>query len=259
MKKIGFIGMGNMAQALAAGFVASGKVKGEDIHAYAPNQEKLATNCQNLGICPCSSLAEMTEKSDTIFIACKPYQVEEVVKDLGNVLENKSMVSVAAGWDFNKYRAILPESTKIQCIMPNTPVSVSEGVLLVAEENSWDPTEKIELLSLLNSVGRVVELPTRLMDAGMAISGCGPAFIDMVIEALADGAVKNGIQRKQAYELVCQTMIGSAKLQLESGIHPGQLKDNVCSPGGLTIKGVASLEESGIRSAFIKAVDKVLE
>lgn len=259
MKKIGFIGMGNMAQALAAGFVASGKVKGEDIHAYAPNQEKLATNCQNLGICPCSSLAEMAEKSDTIFIACKPYQVEEVVKDLGNVLENKSMVSVAAGWDFNKYRAILPESTKIQCIMPNTPVSVSEGVLLVAEENSWDPTEKIELLSLLNSVGRVVELPTRLMDAGMAISGCGPAFIDMVIEALADGAVKNGIQRKQAYELVCQTMIGSAKLQLESGIHPGQLKDNVCSPGGLTIKGVASLEESGIRSAFIKAVDKVLE
>lgn len=259
MKKIGFIGMGNMAQALVAGFVASGKVKGEDIHAYAPNQEKLATNCQHLGICPCSSLAEMAEKSDTIFIACKPYQVEEVVKDLGNVLENKSMVSVAAGWDFNKYRAILPESTKIQCIMPNTPVSVSEGVLLVAEENNWDPAEKIELLSLLNSVGRVVELPTRLMDAGMAISGCGPAFIDMVIEALADGAVKNGIQRKQAYELVCQTMIGSAKLQLESGIHPGQLKDNVCSPGGLTIKGVASLEESGIRSAFIKAVDKVLE
>lgn len=259
MKKIGFIGMGNMAQALAAGFVASEKVNGEDIHAYAPNQEKLATNCQNLGICPCSSLAEMAEKSDTIFIACKPYQVEEVVKDLGNIIENKSMVSVAAGWDFNKYRAILPESTKIQCIMPNTPVSVSEGVLLVAEENNWDPAEKIELLSLLNSVGRVVELPTRLMDAGMAISGCGPAFIDMVIEALADGAVKNGIQRKQAYELVCQTMIGSAKLQLESGIHPGQLKDNVCSPGGLTIKGVASLEESGIRSAFIKAVDKVLE
>lgn len=259
MKKIGFIGMGNMAQALAAGFVASEKVKGEDICAYAPNQEKLAKNCQNLGIYPCSSLAEMAEKSDTIFIACKPYQVEEVVKGLGNILENKSMVSVAAGWDFHRYKAILPESTKIQCIMPNTPVSVSEGVLLVAEENNWDAAEKTELLSLLGSVGRVVELPTRLMDAGMAISGCGPAFIDMVIEALADGAVKNGIQRKQAYELVCQTMIGSAKLQLESGIHPGQLKDNVCSPGGLTIKGVASLEESGIRSAFIKAVDKVLE
>lgn len=259
MNRIGFIGMGNMAQALAAGFVASEKVKGTDIYAYAPNQEKLAKNCQKLGICPCGSLAEMAENSDTIFIACKPYQVEEVIKDLGNILENKSMVSVAASWDFDKYKAILPKSAKIQCIMPNTPVSVSEGVLLVAEENNWDSAEKKELLGLLNSVGRVIELPTRLMDAGMAISGCGPAFLDMVIEALADGAVKNGIQRKQAYELVCQTMIGSAKLQLESGIHPGQLKDNVCSPGGLTIKGVASLEESGIRAAFIKAVDRVLE
>ena len=100
-----------------------------------------------------------------------------------------------------------------------------------------------------------LELPTRLMNAGMAVSGCGPAFVDMIIEALADGAVKNGIQRKQAYELVCQTLIGSAKLQLETGIHPGELKDNVCSPGGVTIKGVAVLEEEGIRSALIKAID----
>ena len=96
------------------------------------------------------------------------------------------------------------------------------------------------------------------MNAGMAISGCGPAFMDMIIEALADAAVKNGIGRAQAYELVCRTMIGSAALQLATGAHPGQLKDNVCSPGGTTIKGVASLEESGIRSALIKAVDAVL-
>ena len=143
--------------------------------------------------------------------------------------------------------------------MPNTPVAVSEGVLLVAEENDWGEEERLWMLDLLGGVGRVVQLPTRLMDAGMAISGCGPAFVDMIIEAIADGGVKNGLQRKQAYELVCQTLIGSAKLQMETGKHPGQLKDEVCSPGGWTIKGVAALEKSGIRSAFIEAIDTILE
>ena len=259
MKKLGFIGMGNMAQALAKGFVDSGKINGTDIYAYAPNQEKLKKNCEALGIVPCASLEEMALNCDTIFVACKPYQIEEVMAQLGDKISSKSLVSVAALWDYDRYKEILPEGTKVQCIMPNTPVSVSEGTLLVAEENDLAPADRTVLLDLLESCGKVVELPTRLMDAAMAISGCGPAFMDMVIEALADGAVKNGIQRKTAYELVCQTMIGSAKLQLESGIHPGQLKDNVCSPGGLTIKGVASLEESGIRAAFIKAVDAVLE
>ena len=105
----------------------------------------------------------------------------------------------------------------------------------------------------------VKELPSRLMDAAMAISGCGPAFMDMIIEALGDAGVKNGLQRKDAYELACFTMVGSARLKMETGLHPGELKDNVCSPAGSTIKGVASLEESGIRYAFIKAIDEVLK
>lgn len=259
MKKLGFIGMGNMGQALVKGFVDSGKVASENICAYAPNQQKLIDNCELLGIKPCTSLEEIAVNSDTIFIACKPYQVEDVVKQLGNKLRGKSVLSVAASWDYEKFKGVLPEDTKIQCIMPNTPVSVSKGVLLVAEENSWDKEDREQLLWLLESIGRVVELPTRLMDAGMAISGCGPAFMDMIIEALADGGVKNGLQRKQAYELVCQTMIGSAELQLATGKHPGQLKDEVCSPGGWTIKGVSSLEKSGIRAAFIKAIDDILE
>ena len=110
----------------------------------------------------------------------------------------------------------------------------------------------------MSSLGTVITIPSRLMDAATAVSGCGPAFFDMVIEAIADGAVKNGIARKTAYELACTAMAGTAELMLKTGLHPGELKDRVCSPGGTTIKGVASLEESGIRSAFIKAVDAVI-
>lgn len=257
-KKIGFIGMGNMAQALVSGFISSGKVKGEDIYAYAPNRQKLEENCKRLGINPCKVIGEVLA-GDIIIIACKPYQIDDVIKELGDGLGCKSVLSVAAGWNFAGYRAALPATTAVQCIMPNTPVAVSKGVLLVEEENDWDKEQREWLFDLLSSVGRVIELPDRLMTAGMAVSGCGPAFMDMIIEALGDAAVKNGIQRKQAYELAAQTMAGSAELMLSSGLHPGQLKDNVCSPGGTTIKGVASLEESGIRYAFIKAVDEIVK
>ena len=259
MKKLGFIGMGNMGKALAKGFISSGKINGKDIFAYAPNQEKLHENCKELGIVACANLKDVVCDGDIIVMACKPYQIDTVLAELGDYLCEKTILSVAASWDFDKYEKVLPASTRVQCIMPNTPVAVSEGVLLVAEENSMDKYDREWILDLLGSCGRVVELPTRLMDAGMAISGCGPAFVDMIIEALADGGVKNGLQRKQAYELVCQTLIGSAKLQLETGKHPGQLKDEVCSPGGWTIKGVASLEKSGIRTAFIEAIDAILE
>ena len=259
MRKLGFIGMGNMAQALVKGFVEAGKVAPKDICAYAPNQEKLKRNCETLGIEPCTSLEDVAKESEVIIMACKPYQVEEIIDKLGDALCEKFILSVAASWDFDKYKRALPQSTKIQCIMPNTAVAVSEGVLLVAEENDWDEAQRGWMLDVLGGVGKVVELPTRLMDAGMALSGCGTAFMDMIIEAMADGGVKNGLQRAQAYELVSQAMLGSAKLQLETGKHPGQLKDEVCSPGGWTIKGVASLEKSGIRAAFIEAIDAILE
>ena len=143
--------------------------------------------------------------------------------------------------------------------MPNTPAAVSEAVILLAQSNDWDAEDRTRLIGIFNSIGKTIELPDRLIDAGMAISGCGTAFMDMIMEALADAAVKHGIPRRQAYELAATTMLGSARLQLTSGEHPGKLKDDVCSPGGATIRGVASLEESGLRAALIKAVDAVLE
>ena len=258
MKKIGFIGLGNMAQAMVAGFTASEMIKGQDIYAYAPHQDKLKKNAQVLGVNPVATAIEAVADCDTVFIACKPYQVEAVIADLGEILSGKRIVSVAAGWDYQAYRRLLPDTAQVQCIMPNTPVAVSRGVILMEEENDWDIAERKKLVDVLSAIGKVIELPNRLMTSGMAVSGCGPAFMDMVIEALADGAVKNGIPRATAYEMVCATMEGSAALASCTGMHPGVLKDNVCSPGGTTIKGVSSLEESGIRAAFIRAIDAVI-
>ena len=223
MERLGFIGFGNMGSALAAGFVKYGGFKAADIYAFAPDQHKLAANCKAAGINPCPSPDELVQKCDTIFLACKPYQIEGVIGQLGDLLDGKSIVSVAAGWDFNGLKALVPENARVQCVMPNTPVSVGKGIFLMAESNDWEKEERQALTDLFNKT------------------------------------VKNGIPRPQAYELASAAMAGCAALQLETGLHPGQLKDAVCSPGGTTIKGVASLEESGIRSAFIKAVDAVLK
>ncbi|MBQ4650642.1 MAG: pyrroline-5-carboxylate reductase [Firmicutes bacterium] len=259
MKNIGFIGMGNMAQALAKGFIGTGTVPAEYVFAYAPNQEKLAANAQKIGFTPCRSLRELAAVCDTLIMACKPYQIESVLGELGGAIIGKALISVAAGWDYDKYAEYLPEGVAVQYIMPNTPVAVSSGVILMEEKNSLIPEEREQLMYVLSSVGGCVELPSHLMNAGMAISGCGPAFFDMIIEALGDGGVKNGLPRDKAYHLAAATMAGTAILFLDSGMHPGQLKDQVCSPAGTTIRGVAALEEAGVRSAFIKAVDATMK
>ena len=262
MKKFGFIGMGNMAQAMSEGFIASGKVACENIYAYAPNQEKLRCNGERIGFTPCGSLRELAENCDTYIMACKPYQVEQVLLELKEIrgLKGRTLLSVAAGWDFEAYAAHIDcRETAVQYIMPNTPVAVGKGTFLMEETSSMKDEDRIVITDILSALGTVINMPGRLMDAATAVSGCGPAFFDMVIEAIADGAVKNGVPRKTAYELACSTMAGTAELMLKTGLHPGELKDRVCSPGGTTIKGVAALEECGIRSAFIKAVDAVLK
>ena len=260
MQKFGFIGMGNMARALAEGFINSGKVQAREIYAFAPNQKKLKENARQIGFAPCESLSGMVKLCDTVIMACKPYQIEGVLAELRDGLKGKTLLSVAAGWDFEMYSGYLDCSeTKVQYIMPNTPVAVGKGTFLLEEENSLASEDAVQLEEILSALGTVIRIPGRLMDAASAVSGCGPAFFDMVIEAIADGAVKNGIARKTAYELACTTMAGTAELMLKTGLHPGELKDRVCSPGGTTIKGVAALEECGIRNAFIKAVDAVVD
>lgn len=257
MNQFGFIGMGNMAQALAAGFVRAGALKAEQILAYAPNQDKLLKNSEKIGFTPVGTVAELVKKADTIVVACKPYQIEGVLAEVGELMAGKAVISVAAGWDFAKYQALIPDS-RIQFVMPNTPAMVSEGVFLFEATNSLTDEEHEQALNLFKTLGVVIELPTSLMGIGGAVSGCGPAFVDLFMEAYADAAVKYGIPRATAYQMVAQTVLGSAKLQLETGEHPGVLKDNVCSPGGTTIRGVAKLEEKGLRDACISSIDAIM-
>lgn len=256
---IGFIGMGNMASAIAIGFIASGSVSREKMYAYAPHQDKLKAKAESIGFVPCESLKELCEKSDMLVMACKPYQIEQVLHTIEIYIEGKILLSIAAGWDFKRYSEFLGNSTRVQAIMPNTPAMVGEGVFLFEEENSLMPEERKEIIEMFSAIGIVQELPSRLMDIGGAITGCGPAFIDMLMEGFGDAAVKYGVQREMAYRLVAQMVLGSAKLQLETKKHPGVLKDEVCSPGGTTILGVEALEKAGLRAACMDAVKAVME
>lgn len=259
MKKIGFIGMGNMALAMAEGFIKSGKVKGEDILAFAPNQEKLNKNAEKIGFKPYDSVKNLVKDSDAVLIACKPYQIESVFAEVKDLLKGKALISVAAGWVFKTFSDILGDSVRIQCIMPNTPAMVGEGVMLFEKENSLTAEEHAQVLDMFGALGIVEELPGNLMGIGGAISGCGPAFMDLMMEAYADAAVKYGIGRDVAYRLVSQTMLGSAKLQQVTKNHPGVLKDAVCSPNGTTIRGVDALEKAGFRGACISSIDAIMD
>ena len=259
MEKIGFIGMGNMAKAIAAGMIGKQLIAGEKVYAYAPHFDKLQKNAQEIGFVPCENIHELVEAADTLVMACKPYQIEGVLDEIRDQLGGKALLSIAAGWDYKKYEPLVAESTRIQFVMPNTPAMVGEGVLLFEETNTLGDEERQQIKEIFSALGLIVELPSHLMGIGSALAGCGPAFIDLVIEALGDAGVKYGVPRAQAYAMVSQMILGSAKLQLETGEHPGVLKDNVCSPAGTTIRGVNALERAGLRAAFLDAIDSIME
>ncbi|MBS5587566.1 MAG: pyrroline-5-carboxylate reductase [[Clostridium] spiroforme] len=254
MKKIGFIGMGNMASAIAGGIVKSGFIAGKNIYAFDIDNDKLAKMNLEFGIVGCRNEIDLVEKVDIIIMAVKPNIVEDVILKVKASLENKAIVSIVAGYDFTLYNQLLLPTTRHLTIMPNTPALVLNGMTLFEKENSLTEDELVFVTKMFSSIGEVVELPSYQMKAGGSISGCGPAFVYMFIEAMADGGVSLGLPRDVAYKLASQTLIGAGMMQKITKLHPGVLKDQVCSPGGITIKGVESLEENGFRNAVIKAI-----
>jgi len=259
--KIGFLGFGEMGSAIAEGLAAhsaavrDGRVT---LSAYAPHADRLRARTQGLPVAVCTDARTLASEADMIVLACKPHQVEAALSDLDGALRGRALISIVNGWGFADFKRLLGDGVRVQCIMPNTPVKVGKGTILLAEENDLAAEERETLLALLRSAAEVIELPEARIAAACAISGCGPAFLYMVIEALGDAGVRHGLSRRDAYALAAGTMIGAGEMVRRSGEHPGALKDAVCSPGGTTIRGVAALENAGMRAAFLRAVDAVL-
>lgn len=253
---IGFLGFGNMAQAMAAGWRRAGALGEGQMLACAKHWEKLCRSAAEYGVQPCQTAEEVVQGADVILVAVKPYLIEEVLAPLRPLLGEKAIVSVAAGWLCARYEALLPGTHHLS-IMPNTPVRVCAGVLLAEEQHTLTEAQAAQVRALLEALGMVEPLEGRLMDIGGILSGCGPAFASMFLEALGDAGVKHGLPRAAAYRLAAQMLAGTGRLQLETGEHPGAMKDAVCSPGGTTIVGVAALERGGLRAAVLDAVDAI--
>lgn len=256
--KIGFIGMGNMAAAIVQGIVGKGAISGSSVLAYDHHPEKLQAMADECGIGICGSEEELIDAADAVVIAIKPQYIAGLLERQKERLQGKMVISVAAGWTYEKFAAVLDVSTRILCIMPNTPALVGEGVLLFEQTHSLEAAEHAYIKEVMSATGMVEELPSHLMGIGGVISSCSPAWIAMMIEALADAGVMYGVPRATAYRLVSQAVKGTAALQMETGTHPGVLKDQVCSPAGTTIVGVKSLEDNRMRGAFLDAVDAVM-
>lgn len=252
--RIGFIGFGNMGQAIADGLLYTKTVSPSQMYACALDFEKLKRNTEKRGIKACHDGREAVENADIIVVAVKPWLAGSVLQPAADLLKGKIIWSVAAGVMFEDYEKMLPEGTHHISAIPSTPAAVGEGIYTCEKKHSLTEEEYRLFKELLTSIGMVVEVDTEKVNIANTISGCGPAFASMFIEALGDAGVLYGLTRAQAYELAAGMVAGTGKLMLHQGKHPGQMKDDVCSPGGTTIRGVAALEKEGLRNAVIEAV-----
>lgn len=254
MTKIGFIGSGNMGSALAR---AVSKAANTEIYVYDKDERRSEAFAKEIGALV-SSMSEISGKCDFIFIGVKPNIVPAVCKELGSLLGNRcdvTLVSMAAGVDIASISSFFETEKNIIRIMPNTPVSIGRGMIEWCTKDGFPSEIADEFERIMSFAGRIDKIPEKLIDAASAVAGCGPAFVFMCIEALADGAVKCGLPRDKAIVYAAETLRGAAELALLSDKHPEELKDAVCSPGGSTIAGVAALEEGAFRSSLIGAVE----
>lgn len=256
----GFIGAGNMGLPLLKGAAA---LCGTDkVTFYTPNMPEVTRVNEITGVTESLSNIDLAENCQYIVICVKPQFLPSVYDDLNNSeMEGKTVISICAGVTSQTLRENIKKTNKIIRVMPNTPAGVGEGMTCICfpPESGITDNEREVIKSLFNKVGKAEVIPESLMNAAVCANGSSPAYVYMFIEALADSVVKYGVPRKLAYTLASQTVLGSAKMVLESGKHPGALKDDVCSPGGTTIAAVEKLEECGFRNAIMKATDACFE
>ena len=253
MMKFGFIGAGNMGYAMMQGAVTE---FGKSNIIYTDKDFKRLEHVKAQTGCPYTATnEECIKNSDVIILSVKPQYMEEVLKDISMDQRNKIFIAIAPGLSIDYYKKFLGETTRIVRAMPNTPALIQEGMsALCYSEDDYQDDEKADIIRFFNSFGETIEVTEEQLDMVVPVSGSSPAYVYMMIEAMADAGVLFGLQEDKAYKLAAQAVYGSAKMVLETGMHPGVLKDAVCSPGGTTIEAVAKLEEKGFRSSIIEAM-----
>ena len=256
-KTIGLIGAGNMANALIDGLLRSGTTKAENIICSDANQNQLDSVQKKFNVATTTDNIEVIHKADIIVYAIKPQIMATVLKETAAHLDmSKLIISIAAGVPLAAIKSLLQKDLRLIRVMPNVAVAVREGATAVAAGDHATKEDVKLAMTIFDSVGKSIFLKENyLMDAVTGLSGSGPAYIFMIVDALADAGVKVGLSRKDAQLLASQTILGAAKLLLETEAHPGQLKDSVTSPGGTTIVGIHTLERGGLRTTLMDAVE----
>ena len=258
--KLGFIGCGNMASAIMSGIISNGLIQADEIigaDVFAPSKEKAK---ETLGIQIAESNIEVVQKADAFVLSIKPQFYAQVIAEIKDyVKENQIVITLAPGKTLKWLEEQFGKPVKLVRTMPNTPAMVQEGMTAACASSSVTTEELAYVCDILKAFGDVEVVPEKLMDAVVAVSGSSPAYVFMMIEAMADAAVAEGMPRSQAYKFAAKAVMGSAKMVLETGKHPGELKDMVCSPGGTTIEAVKVLEETGFKGSIMQAMEVCAE
>ena len=254
-KKIGFIGCGNMGKAILGGLIASGQVLPGQIWVYTPSPDKVAALRDQYGINAAESAQEVAQVADIVFGAVKPNIMIKVLSDITSSLNKETLVvSIAAGVTLDQLARALGHDRKIVRAMPNTPSLVNAGMTSVTPNALVTTEEVADVLNIFRCFGEAEVIAESMIHPVVGVSGSAPAYVFMFLEAMADAAVLGGMPRAQAYKFAAQAVMGSAKMVLETGKHPAELRDGVTSPGGTTIAGIHAMEARGIRAALMDAV-----
>lgn len=253
-KIIGFIGAGNMGSAMIGGILNSSLATTSQVIASAHSKATLERIRSRFSIETTHSNQTVAERSDILFLAVKPDRFDEVIPQIkGHIKHECIVVSIAAGKTIAAVTAAFGKEIKLVRAMPNTPALVGEAMSALCPNDAVTDAELAEVQELFNCFGKSEIVPEAMIDAVVGVSGSSPAYVYLFIEAMADAAVADGMPRAQAYKFAAQSVLGAAKMVLETGEHPGALKDAVCSPGGTTIEAVAALEKGGLRDTVITA------
>lgn len=258
MYKLGFIGCGNMGKAMVSGALKNNYVKSSEIIFTDKNRSEEIK--KELGIENAKNNTELAKESKIIVLAVKPNVYLEVIEEIREHVNSDSIIMpITPSFTISEIQKYFGREVKVARIMPNTPAMVNAGITGACFSDNIGTEDREEVIDFLNSFGETVLIDEKLMGGLSAISGSGPAYIYMLIEAMADAGVKEGITRADSYKLAAKTVEGAAKMVLETGEHPGKLKDDVCSPGGSTIAGVIELENNGFRSSIIKGIGETVK